>query len=258
MSLWKRFSRAMKSLFGGAISAMEDPRLILEQNIRELNDQVPKMNDNIATVKANVMLLQKEQRKYETEIQQLTSRVRAAIQNNRDDIAQNFAVQLQNTKEALARTGEQLSFAEQAYDKSLQVKKAFMREREKKIQEAREALRSHERAQWQRKIADSLEQFEVGGVDQTHDEMIRRVNEQTARSEARMEMALDSIDTDAMRIEEDAQAMHAAELVKQFKLEMGLGEEAPRARTSEPELRIPEEESGGDSAGTTRERDRTQ
>ena len=43
---------------------MEDPRLILEQNMRELNDQVPKMNENIATVKANVMLLQKEHRRY--------------------------------------------------------------------------------------------------------------------------------------------------------------------------------------------------
>ncbi|HRK73837.1 MAG TPA: PspA/IM30 family protein, partial [Rhodothermales bacterium] len=60
MSIWKRFVRAIKSLFGGLVSTIEDPKLILEENIRELNDQVPKMNENIATVKANVMLLQKE------------------------------------------------------------------------------------------------------------------------------------------------------------------------------------------------------
>ncbi|MYH07474.1 MAG: PspA/IM30 family protein, partial [Rhodothermaceae bacterium] len=60
MSLWTRFKRAIRSIFGGAISSMENPKLILEQNIRELNDQVPKMNENIATVKANVILLQKE------------------------------------------------------------------------------------------------------------------------------------------------------------------------------------------------------
>ena len=68
MSLWVRFKRAMRSIFGGAISAMEDPRLILEQNIRELNDQVPKMNENIATVKASVIMLQKEVRRQEEEI----------------------------------------------------------------------------------------------------------------------------------------------------------------------------------------------
>ncbi len=245
--MWKRFTRLIKSLFGGAISAMEDPRLILEQNMRELNDQVPKMNENIATVKANAMLLQKEHKKYTAELQNLTAKIKAAIQAGRDDIAQRYALQLQQTKEAQARTAEQLSYAEQAYEKALQVKKAFMREREKKISEAKEALRAHERAKWQAKIADTLEQFEVAGVDQTHDEMLNRINEQTAKQEARMELALDSIDTESMQIEEDAQEIQAAELVKQFKLEMGMAE--PAAATAEPELSIPEPEEIEKTAG---------
>ncbi|WP_412068555.1 PspA/IM30 family protein [Rubrivirga sp. IMCC43871] len=254
--MWKRFSRLMKSLFGGAISAMEDPRLILEQNMRELNDQVPKMNENIATVKANVMLLQKEHRKYTAEQLSITSKIKAAIQAGRDDIAQRYAVQLQGIKEAQVRTGEQLEFAEQAYEKALQVKKAFMREREKKIGEAKEALRAHERAKWQAKIADTLEQFEVAGVDSTHDEMVRRVNEQSAKNEARMEMALDSIDTESMQIEEDAQELQAAELVKQFKLEMGMNEPAEAAPA--PQIQIPEADAPVADAPADRDRQRTQ
>lgn len=236
MSVWSRFSRWVKSIFGGAISALEDPRLILEQNIRELNDQVPKMNENIATVKANVMLLQKESKKYENEVTDLTSKIKAGIQAGRDDIAQKYALQLERTKEALNRTKEQLSYASAAYDKALQVKKAFMREKERKISEAKEALRAHERAKWQAKVADTLEQFEVAGVDQTHDEMISRINEETAKNEARMELALDSIDSDAVRIEEDAEAIRASELVKQFKLEMGLGSSAPELEIPDAEL----------------------
>lgn len=236
MSVWSRFTRWIKSIFGGAISAMEDPRLILEQNIRELNDQVPKMNENIATVKANVMLLQKELKKYENETSDLTSKIKAGIQAGRDDIAEKYALQLERTKDALNRTKEQLSYASAAYDKALQVKKAFMREKERKIQEAKEALRAHERAKWQAKVADTLEQFEVGGVDQTHDEMITRINEETAKNEARMELALDSIDSDAVRIEEDAESIRAQELVKQFKLEMGLGSSAPEVKIPDAEL----------------------
>ncbi|MEO1382306.1 MAG: hypothetical protein AAFV78_03595 [Bacteroidota bacterium] len=102
-----------------------------------------------------------------------------------------------------------------------------MRERQKKIQEARDALKANERAQWQAKIADTMEQFEVGGIDATHDEMINRINEQTAKNEARMEMALDSVDTDTLKIEEEAEKLRAAELVKQFKIEMGLNEDNP-------------------------------
>lgn len=239
MSVWKRFVRAITSLFGGLVASVEDPKLILEQNIRELNDQVPKMNESIATVKANVMLLARESRKYESQIKDFTSKIRAGIQANRDDIAQKYALRLEQIKESQGRTTEQLKYAESAYEKALQVKKVFMRERERKIQEAKEALRAHERAKWQSKIADTLEQFEVAGIDQTHDEMISRISEQTARSEARIEIALDSVDSEAIQIEEDAESIRAAELVKQFKLEMGIVEESSSGTDSE--LEIPDE-----------------
>lgn len=218
--MWKRFIRALKSMFGGVVSSLEDPKLILEQNIRELNDQVPRMNENIATVKASVMMLEKEVRRFELQVTEMTSKIRSAIQADRDDIAETFALQLQKAKEQLASSQEQLVVAQRAYEKAQQVKKGFMREKDRKIQEAREALRAHERAQWQSKIADAMEQFEVGGLDQTHDEMIMRLNEKSAKNEARMEMALDSIDTKMMEIEVDAEKLRAQDLVKQFKLEM--------------------------------------
>lgn len=250
----------MRSVFGGAISAMEDPRLILEQNIRELNDQVPKMNENIATVKANVIMLQKEMRRTETEVTTLTSKIKAAIQAGRDDIAQQYAIQLEKARSTSDRTREQLKYASAAYDKALQVKKAFMREKDRKINEAKEALRAHERAKWQSRVADAMEQFEVSGMDQTHDEMIQRINEEAARNEARIELALDSVDTQALRIEEDAEAMRASELVKQFKLEMGMAEpqQQPAAPSEEERLELPEEEVEEPPKTLGKERSRTE
>ncbi|MEZ4777521.1 MAG: PspA/IM30 family protein [Bacteroidia bacterium] len=225
--MWKRFVRAMRSIFGGLVSSIEDPKLILEQNIRELNDQIPKMNENIATVKASVMLLEKELGKYKREYKDLVSKMKAAIQAGRDDIAQNYALRLESTKSHMLQTKEQFETAQKAYEKSLEVKKVFMKQREKKIAEAREALRAHERAKWQAKIADTMESFEVAGIDATHDEMVTRVNEQTAKNEARMEMALDSVDTDSYKIDEEAENLRAADLVKQFKMEMGLDSKDP-------------------------------
>ena len=254
MSIWSRFTRVIRSIFGGAISAMEDPKLILEQNIRELNDQVPRMNENIATVKANVIMLQKEVRRAEDELKNLTAKVKAAIQAGRDDIAQQYALNLEKTRETLGRTRDQLKYASAAYDKALQVKKTFMREKDRKIADAKEALRAHERAKWQRKIADTLEQFEVSGIDQTHDEMLLKIQEETARNEARMEMALDSVDSQALQIEEDAEAIRAAEIVKQFKLEMGIGEKPVEEKTGE-RIELPEEES--EEAGKTIGKQRT-
>jgi phage shock protein A len=225
--MWERFKRAMRSFAGWFISSVEDPELILEQNIRDLNDQVPKMNESIAMVRANVTLLEKENAKYKAEVADLTAKVKAAIQAGRDDLAAGYATQLQAEREALTRNEGQLATAKAAYEKALTVKKAFMREKERKTQEAMQAIRDARRAKWQAKVADTLETFEVAGVDATHNEMVRKIEEQTAINEARMQMALESVDHQKVQIEEDAEKLRALELVKQFKVEMGMLETAP-------------------------------
>lgn len=241
-------------MFGGFVSSMEDPKLILEQNIRELNDQIPQMNENIATVKANVVMLSKEVKKYEKMIQEATSRIKSAIQADRDDLAEGYAMQLEKARENLAQSKEQLKFAEQAYNKSLKVKQAFMREKDRKIRDAREALRASERAEWQAKIADTLEQFEVGGLDQTYDEMMNRLNEQTAKNEARMEIALESVDTDTMEIEANAEKLRAQELVRQFKSEMSGDNESETAKKKDVEIeeKSAEKSDSGKTVGKSR------
>lgn len=219
--MFNRFIRAIKSLFGGIVSSIEDPKLILEQNIRELNDQIPQMNENIATVKANSVMLKKEVDRYDRSISEITAKIKAAINADRDDLAQGYALQLEKTRETLQQSQQQLEYADKAYEKAIKVKQAFMREKDRKIKEAREALRASERAEWQSKVADALESFEMGGLDQTHQEMVNRLNERTAKNEARMEIALESVDTETMEIEANAEKLRAQELVNQFKQEMG-------------------------------------
>ncbi len=219
--MWQRFKRAMRSMFGWMISAAEDPELILEQNIRDLNDQVPKMNESIAMVK-----------KYKNDSGDLTAKVKAALQAGREDIATTYATQLQTLRGALLRNEQQLTAARQAYDKAMQVKQAFMREKDRKTNDAMQALRDARRAKWQSKVADAMESFQVAGIDATHDEMLQKIQETTAVNEARMDMALSNVDTQGLKIEEEAEKIRASELLKQFKQEMGL--EAP---------------SGGEAAG---------
>src|SRR5499425_1529147 len=229
--MWTRFVRVFRSFAGLFISAAENPEVILEQNIRDMNDQVPRMNESIAMVKANVTLLEKEEAKYKTEVNDLTAKVRAAIQSGRDDIAGVFATQLEQTRSALARTQGQLATAKAAFEKALNVKQAFLREKDRKTHEAMNAIRDYRRAQWQKKVADAMEQFEVGGISQTHDEMVRKIEEMTAVNEARMDMAMSNVDQQKIKIEDEAEKLQASELVKQFKIEMGL---APAQASAPP------------------------
>jgi phage shock protein A len=234
--MWNRFTRVIRSFVGFFISVAENPEIILEQNIRDMNDQVPRMNESIAMVKANVTLLEKEEAKYKAEMTDLTAKTKAAIQAGRDDIAATFAAQLEHTRSALARNGGQLSAARAAYDKAMVVKQAFLREKERKTREAMAAIRDHQRSKWQSKVADAMEQFQVAGVSQTHDEMVRKIEEQTAVNEARMEMALNTVDQQRFEIEKEAEKLQANELLKQFKIEMGMV--TPQAGASTPEKTI--------------------
>src|SRR6516165_2296551 len=220
--MFRRLSRMFRSFFGFFISVAENPELILEQNIRDMNDQVPRMNESIAMVKANVTLLEKEEAKYKVDINDLTAKVKAAIQASRDDLAGSFAVQLEQVRGAMARTQGQLATAQAAFDKASAVKKAFLLEKERKTREALNAIADYRRSQWQKKVADVMEQFEVTGISATHDEMVRKIEETTALNEARMEMALGNVDQQKVKIEEEAEKLRANELVKQFKVEMGL------------------------------------
>lgn len=229
--MWQRLTRMIRSFVGFFISVAEDPELILQQNIRDMNDQVPRMNESIAMVKANVTLLEKEEAKYKTDLANLTAKVKAAIQANRDDLAGAFATQLEQVRGALARTQGQLTTARAAFDKAMSVKQAFMREKERKTQEALNAIADYRRAQWQKKVADAMEQFDVAGISQTHDEMVRKIEEMTAVNEARMDMAMSNVDQQKVKIEDEAEKIQANELVKQFKIEMGLA--APEAAGAE-------------------------
>jgi phage shock protein A len=82
-------------------------------------------------------------------------------------------------------------------------------------------------------VADAMESFQVAGIDATHDEMLRKVQESTAINEARMQMALEGVDHQSLQIEEDAEKLQAMELVKQFKMEMGLASPSPVSEVAE-------------------------
>ena len=126
-----------------------------------------------------------------------------------------------------------------------------MREKDRKIKEAREALRASERAEWQGKVADALESFEMGGLDQTHNEMVNKINENTARNEARMEIALESVDTETMEIEANAEKIRAQELVSQFKQEMGKSS-SKKEKKVDIESSEQEKEEPGKTVGKTK------
>lgn len=220
--MFERLSRIIRSFLGYFIELGEDPELILRQNIKDMQDQVPAMNQNIAMIKANVTLLEKEKARLEDTVNSLTSKIKAALKTGRRDIALNFATTLEQAKEGLVAAEGQLKVATEAYEKAQSIKQTFLRTLDSKSKQAMNAVQAKRRAEWQGKIADSLDQFKVAGIDATHDEMISKIEQQAAEKEARMSVALDNIDHAGIEVEREAEKLEANETLRQFELEMGL------------------------------------
>lgn len=229
--MWARIKRIFRSFIGAFISIAENPELIIEQNLRDMRDKIPEMNTGIAKAKGGIIMLENEATKYKEDIARLTAKVKASLMGGEEGLAGQLAVQLKKTQEALERNQNQLSAAKGGYEALLKLKEKFMREVKMKTEEAQRALGDARSAKWKSELADVFEQFEVAGVDATHDEMMDKLKEKSATAEGKLQMAVESIDMKSIEIEQKATELEGQELLKQFKLDLGMVS-APAAITS--------------------------
>lgn len=235
MSLIARMKRVFKSFVGWFVELGEDPELILKQNIRELEAQIPSLNENIATIKAHETLKRKEVEKAAKEEAALEAKIKAALKQGNRDLALSFATSLNQTRQAKAEAESEHAVAVESYEKAKKVKRAFLQEKERKVTEARNALNAKKKAEWQAKVADAMTSFSVTGVDATHDEMIRKIEEDVAQSEAKLEIALENVgENTSLQLEQEARKLTANDTLLAFEKELGLVEAAPQEAAQQP------------------------
>lgn len=217
----------MRSIFGGAIEAIENPELILKQAIRDMRDKVPKINQNLAKMRGGLNLLQKEHEDYTAQERKLVARVKAALEAGDEQLAADYAIRLKQVQASKVRTFEQMEKAKEAYDKAVEFKQDYMREMDQKTKQAMQAIREHQASKWKAEVAEVFETFEIGDVDQTLDEMMQKLREKTAMAEGKLDMAVESVDMREIELEKRAEQLEAQELLKQFKVEWGMESAEP-------------------------------
>ncbi|MBI3273007.1 MAG: PspA/IM30 family protein [Planctomycetes bacterium] len=220
--MFTRLWRAIRSFFGALVGAAEDPKLILEQNIRDMQDKVPEINTGLAKARAGIIRLEEEAAEYEKQVKGLTGKIKACLASGEEKLAADFAVRLKTAQEALARNQEQHRGAKAGYDSLVKLKERYMSEMKRKTEEAMLAIREADASKWKTELAGVFEKFEVGGVDTTHDEMLQKLKGKSAEAQGKLAMAAETIHMKDIDMEEKAREMEGRALLDQFKLEMGL------------------------------------
>ena len=221
--MWARIKRIFRAIIGWFIDLGESPEMILKQNIKDMQDQVPAMNENLALLKAQVDLTAKKLKAASSKEEELTYKIKAALKNDRRDMALNYATTLEGNKKEVETYSDQTEMAKSAYQKADKVKRAFFSNMQAKVDAAQRALSAKEQAKWQSQVADAMESFQVAGMDATHDEMIDKIDRDAAKQAAKLEIAMGNLDS--FDVEEDAKQLQANDTLRQFEIEMGLNKD---------------------------------
>jgi hypothetical protein len=104
-----------------------------------------------------------------------------------------------------------------------------MRKIQKETEKIKDAIKDSRVAHLQGELASLFETFQVGDVAYSNEDMLNKLREEAATNEGKLEIASQSYDMKAIKLEKKAEEIQAESLYEQFKHEMGI-EAQPEAK----------------------------
>ncbi len=225
--MWTRFKRLLRSIFGGIISDAEDPELILQQLLRDMRDEVPKLQSNVAMIMANEKRLGSDIEKNQNLVVQLDGKIKAAIRVGEDAIATTLIAQLQTAQRGLETTKQLHGQAKVNSTKAREHLDNYMLQFERKKAEAMQLIASNRQAQMQERVAQTMASFQVGDTSQTFDDMREKIANRVASAEAKAELASTGLDSRMQTIDRSMAEIEAQDTLLAYKQQMGLAPAQP-------------------------------
>jgi phage shock protein A len=231
--MWVRLKRLFRSIFGGIIDNAEDPDLILQQLIRDMNDQVPKMRENVALVMATEKRLAREIESNQVKLTDIDNKIKAAIRTGHDDIATALIGEMQTVQRGLDTAKQNFEQAKVASAKAKEFLDNYMIQVRRKTGEAMQLIAASRQAQMQERLAQTMSSFQVGDDSQTFGDMREKIANRAAAAEAKAELAASGLDTRMQSIEKEMAQIEAEDKLLAYKQQLGMLPEATRSALPE-------------------------
>src|SRR5215813_5322308 len=231
--MWNRLKRLFRSIFGGIIESAEDPELILQQLIRDMNDEVPKMRNNVAQVMATEKRLEREIQANQTSLTEIDNKIKAAIRTGHDDIATTLIGELQLKQRSLETTKQNHEQAKVASAKAREFLDNYMAQVRRRQAEAMQLISAAKQAQMQERMAQTMASFQLGDTSQTFDDMREKIANRSAAAEARAELASTTLDARMQNIDRELDNIQAQDMLAAYKQQMGLAPAAEKPALGE-------------------------
>ncbi len=256
--MWTRLKRLFRSIFGGIIDTAEDPELILQQLIRDMRDQVPKMRENVAQVMATEKRLAREIESNQIKLTDLDKKIQASIRTGHDDIATALIGEMQTAQRALDTTKQNHEQAKLSSVKAREFLDNYMAQVRRKTGEAMQLIAANKQAKMQETLAQTMASFQLGDDSQTFDDMREKIANRAASAEAKAELASTSLDTRMQSVEKELANIEAQDMLQAYKKQMGMLPEASTPALGEGAPSVSSERTLGAAESMPQERKLTE
>jgi phage shock protein A len=223
--MFKRLMRVLKSWAGYFISFAEDPEVMLQESIEEMRNTLPKLNQILVTTRATVLRLEQEKEELQRKERQLTASIKAALTDGSPEartIAGNDALTLQQVRQDLTATEEQLMAARSAFENSQLTVEDIKTKLRTRMEQARRAIQESKKAAVLRNAAGAIAELDQYGTASTADKYLDEIKQRVAESKAAVEVATGGLDTERIKLERKARDIQAQSVLAEFEVEMGL------------------------------------
>jgi phage shock protein A len=223
--MFKRLMRVLKSWAGYFISFAEDPEVMLQESIEEMRNTLPKLNQILVTTRATVLRLEQEKEELQRKEKQLTASIKAALTEGSPEartIAGNDALTLQQVRQDLTATEEQLMAARSAFENSQLTVEDIKTKLRTRMEQARRAIQESKKAAVLRNAAGAIAELDQYGTASTADKYLDEIKQRVAESKAAVEVATGGLDTERIKLERKARDIQAQSVLAEFEVEMGL------------------------------------
>src|ERR1044072_8014634 len=147
--MFERLARVIKSWIGFFISCAEDPEVMLQESIEEMRNTLPRLNQILVTTRATVIRLEEEHHELERKERQLVSSIQAALKEGSPEarrIAEDDASTLQQVRQELTATREQLATSQNAFQNAQMTVEDIKSKLRNKIEQAQKAIQESKKA----------------------------------------------------------------------------------------------------------------
>lgn len=223
--MFDRIARVFKSWIGYFISFAEDPEVMLQESIEEMRNTLPKLNQILVTTRATVIRLEQEKEELERREKQLVNSIKAALTEGSPEarrIAEDDASTLQQIRQDLAATNDQLTAASNAFQNAQITVDDLKQKLRLKIDQSRKAIQESKKATVMKQAASALAELDAYGVGATNDKYLEEIKQRSAEAKASVEIATGGLDVERIKTERKARQIQAQSVLSEFEVELGL------------------------------------